>query len=157
MNSKVSINLSGNEIGAERSARANSTAVTYLASPRYAPRLILDILQKIAMTALKDITTTKYLGVFVLLFAISIILEFIGEQLWVNYHISADFQEVVSGALGWIAIIGIFSLVFISPFRPRSKFSLRGDCKKRALVFGLCSFAAFGLCAAAVIAIASAI
>lgn len=109
------------------------------------------------MTAIKEITTTKYLAIFILLFAYSVILEFIGEQLWVNYHISANFQEVVSGVFGWIAVIGIFLLVLISPFRPRNKFSLRGDCMKRALVFGLCSFAAFGLCVAAVIAIASAI
>lgn len=108
------------------------------------------------MTALKDITTTKYLGAFVLLIAISMILECIGERLWVNYRISANFQEVVSGVLGWTAITGIFALVPISAFRPRSEFSIRGDCKKRAQVFGLCILTAFGVFAATVIAIASA-
>jgi hypothetical protein len=97
-----------------------------------------------AMTTLRDIPTTMYLGAFVLMIACSAALESLGEFLWVRHSISSYPQEIVSGAIGWSAIIGIFALVPISPFRPRSRFSLRGDCKQRAIVLGLSVLAAVG-------------
>jgi hypothetical protein len=97
------------------------------------------------MTTPRDIPTTMYLGAFILMIAFSAVLESLGEHLLVNHSISSYPQEIVSGAIGWTAMIGIFALVPISPFRPRSRFSLRGDCKQRALVFGLSFLTAIGV------------
>jgi hypothetical protein len=97
------------------------------------------------MTTLRNIPTTIYLGIFVLMIECSTALESLGEFLWVRHSISSYPQEIVLGAIGWTAIIGIFTLVPISPFRPRSRFSLKGDCKQRAFVFGLSVLAAVGV------------
>ncbi len=97
------------------------------------------------MTTLRDIPTTMYLGAFVLMIACSAALESFGEFLLVRHSISSYPQEIVSSTLGWTAMIGILSLVPISTFRPRSRFSLRGDCKQRAFVFGLSFLAAVGV------------
>ena len=109
------------------------------------------------MTTLKELSTMKYLGSFIVMFGISIVLEFTGEFLWVNYQVSSFPQEYVSGALGWTAVIGIFALVPISPFRPYNRFSLRGDCQQRAMAFGLSVLTAFAIFVGTVLAVASAI
>ncbi len=97
------------------------------------------------MTKLKDVPTTMYLGAFIAMIILSVLLELLGAFLWVNHRVPTYPQEIISGAIGWIAIIGIFALVPISAFRPRSKFSLSGDCKRRALVFGVSLLTAVGV------------
>lgn len=108
------------------------------------------------MTSIKNISTTKYLGAFVLMIVCSMVLEYAGEYLWANHRVSSYPQEIISGVLGWVAMIGIFALVPISAFRPRTRFTLSGDCKQRAKVFGLSLFTAVGIFAWYVIAIGSA-
>ena len=109
------------------------------------------------MTTFNKISTTKYLGAFVLMIACSMILEYVGEYLWANHQISHYPQEIVSGILGQIGMFGIFALVPISAFRPQNRFSLSGDCKQRAKVFALSVFTAVGLFVLCVIAVGSAV
>ena len=108
------------------------------------------------MTTLKELSTVRYLGAFIVMLACAMVLEFAGELLWVNYQISSFPQELVSGALGWTAMIGIFALVPISPFRPYNRFSLRGDCQQRVKTFGLSVFTAIAVFVGAVLAIGAA-
>ena len=109
------------------------------------------------MITLKNISTTTYLVAFVLMILCAVVLEFVGEYLWVNHKVSSLPQEFISGFLGWTAIIGVFALVPASAFRPKNRCTPKGDCMQRAKVFALTAFTAVGLIGWYALAIASAI
>lgn len=109
------------------------------------------------MATLKNMSNATYLAVFVIMISFGVALEFVSRYLWMNHRMPSLVQELISSALGWTAIIGIFALVPISAFRPRNRFSLGGDCKQRARIFALTASTAIGLVLLYAIAIASAI
>jgi hypothetical protein len=47
-------------------------------------------------------------------------------------------SEFLSLVMFWISFFGLLILIPISLFRPISKFSMRGDCSRRAMNFFLC-------------------
>jgi hypothetical protein len=47
-------------------------------------------------------------------------------------------SEFLSLAMFWLSFYGLLILIPISLFRPASKFSMHGDCARRAMNFFLC-------------------
>ena len=72
-------------------------------------------------------------------------------------HFAYQFFEFLGFVYSWTLLFTLVAFVVIGPFRPYTTFSLRGDCRQRALIFSVAFTTLFAIIIGSAFVIARAI
>ena len=99
----------------------------------------------------------RLLIITVLLFPLAYVFELLASLALGRSHFAYQLFEVLGAVYAWAVISALAALLVIGPFRPHTSFSLRGDCRQRALNFSVAFVALLGILIISAIAIGRAV
>lgn len=89
------------------------------------------------MTSLAQIQTRRFIFLAVLVSAAAGVCNVLDKLTWQHARGVSHVFDIAALLLFWAAYILLWALLVVGPFRPRTEFSLRGDCGQRATNFFL--------------------
>jgi hypothetical protein len=87
------------------------------------------------MTAIIKITTRQFVLAATLIAVAAVVCEALDRLTWQHANAVSHLFDVAGLLLFWLSYVLLVSLLVIGPFRPRSNFSLHGECGMRTANF----------------------
>lgn len=99
----------------------------------------------------------RLLVVTICLFPLAYLFELFSSMAVGHFHFAHQLFEILGFICGWTVLSALVAFLVLGPFRPYTTFSLRGDCRQRALIFVVALTALLAIIVVTAIGIARAI